>query len=45
MAIASFPMGSEFVGPQQRRDHQDGDEHRRRRIDELDDHAQILLSA
>jgi hypothetical protein len=45
MAIASSLWGSEFVGPQQGGDHVDGDEYRRRRVDELDDHDQILLSA
>jgi hypothetical protein len=45
MAIASLLSGSEFVGPQQRGDHVDGDEHRRGGVDQLDDHDEILRSA
>jgi hypothetical protein len=44
MAIASLLSGSEFVGPQQSGDHVDGDEHRRRAVDDLDDHEEILRS-
>ena len=45
MAIGSSVSGSEFVGPQQGGDHVDGDEYRRRGVDELDDHDPILRSA
>jgi hypothetical protein len=43
--IVSDFLCLELVGPQQGRDHVDGDEDDGRRVDELDDHGQILLSA